>query len=341
MNETKNTVEQLNQAIVFATERHAGQVRKGSDSPYIVHPLETMLILSNLHTDINVQIAGLLHDLVEDTDTTVEEIAALFGTDVAALVNHHTEDKNKSWAERKTTAIAALKQADARTKMLVLADKLSNLRSIAKDYATLGDAVWERFSAPKEKQAWYYNGILDALSDLQQYTETAEAYKTLTDYYKDVFVLYKISADYTKLYQANTFGEAYCLTKGNPQWMPVNYRFRQNDIALTRKEAELLEEKWYDIFLNLVELDLQDQTYPLFTGANLTLAMTLHQYQLTFQYNDNLIILNEEDTYQFISQLHTLCGIEAPLAQLLIQTFGNENGIETFRNLYAQIGVQV
>lgn len=341
MTKTENTVTQLNQAIVFATERHAGQVRKGTNTPYIVHPLETMLILSSLHADMNVQIAGLLHDLIEDTDTTLAEITALFGEDVAALVNHHTEDKSKSWAERKSTAIAALKQADERTKLLMLADKLSNLRSIAKDYATSGDTVWERFSAPKEKQAWYYNGILDALSDLQQYTETAEAYKVLTDYYKDVFVLYKISTDYTKLYQANTFGEAYCLTKGNPQWMPVNYRFRQNDIALTRKEAELLEEKWYDIFLNIVELDLQDQTFPLFTGANLTLAMTLHQYQLTIQYNDNLIMLNEDDTYQFISQLRILRGIEEPLAQILIQTFGSENGIEIFRNFCAQIGVQI
>ena len=248
-----NTQEQFNQAIVFATQRHAGQVRKGTDTPYIVHPLETMLILSNMNADINVQIAGVLHDVLEDTDTTAAEIAALFGDDVANLVQHHSEDKSKSWAERKTTAIVALKQADDRIKMLVLADKLSNLRSIARDYAALGDGVWERFNAPKEKQAWYYNGILDALSDLQQYTETADAYRELTEHYKDVFVVYKISADYERLYQANTFGEAYCLIKGNPQWMPVNYRFRNNDIALTRKEAEYIEESWYDIYLAMTE----------------------------------------------------------------------------------------
>ena len=258
MNIKENTAVDLNRAIIFATERHAGQVRKGTDTPYIVHPLETMLILSNMHADLNVQIAGLLHDVVEDTDTSLEEIAALFGDDVAALVGHHSEDKSKSWAERKTTAIYALKQADDRIKMLVLADKLSNLRSIARDYAELGDAVWKRFNAPKEKQAWYYNGILDALSDLQQYIETADAYKELTDHYKDVFVIYKISADYEKLYQANTFGEAYCLVKGNPQWFPVNYRFRNNDIALTRKEAEYIEESWYDIYLATTEMNAQE-----------------------------------------------------------------------------------
>ncbi len=336
-----NTVETLNQAIIFATQRHAGQVRKGTDIPYIVHPLETMLILSNMQADLNLQIAGLLHDTVEDTDTTIEEIAALFGDDVAALVNHHSEDKSKSWAERKTTAIQALKTADERIKMLVLADKLSNLRSIARDYAALSDGVWERFNAPKEKQAWYYNGMLDALSDLQQYTETMDAYKELTDHYKDVFVLYKISADYERLYQANTFGEAYCLTKGNPQWMPVNYRFRQNDIALTRKEAELLEEKWYDMFLAAVEMDLQDQTYPLFTGMNRKLSITMADYQLTFHDNDTALTLSEDDTYQVISQLRIMFSIQATTAQVLFQAFGNENGVLLFRNLCMQVGAQI
>ena len=336
-----NTVEQLNQAIIFATERHAGQVRKGTDIPYIVHPLETMLILSHMHADINLQIAGLLHDLVEDTDTSVEEIAARFGDDVASLVNHHSEDKSKSWAERKTTAIYALKSADERIKMLVLADKLSNLRSIARDYAELGDGVWERFNAPKEKQAWYYNGILDALGDLQQYIETADAYRELTEHYKDVFVIYKISADYEKLYQANTFGEAYCLTKGNPQWVPVNYRFRQNDIALTRKEAESLEEKWYDIFLGVVEMDLQDRSYPLFTGATGKLELVLDNYQLTFRNGDTNTTLNEDDTYQLISQLRIMFGIQAPLGQILLQSFGNENGAVLFRNLCMQLSIAV
>ena len=109
----------LNQAILFATERHAGQLRKGTVLPYILHPLETMQILSNMQADINLQIAGLLHDTIEDTDTTAAEIAALFGDDVAALVNHHSEDKSKSWLERKTQALTALQTADDRLKMLV------------------------------------------------------------------------------------------------------------------------------------------------------------------------------------------------------------------------------
>ena len=330
----------LNQAILFATERHAGQLRKGTTLPYILHPLETLQILSEMQADINVQIAGVLHDVLEDTDTTTEELSALFGDDVAALVSHHSEDKRKSWAERKTAAIAAAKAADERVKMLILADKLSNLRAIARDYAALGDDLWKRFNAPKEKQAWYYSGMLDALADLQDYTETASAYWELTERYKDVFVIYKITPEYDKLYQANTFGEAYCLTKGNPQWMPVNYRFRQNDIPLTRKEAETLEDKWYDLFLNAVEQDLQDRTYPLFTGAGQNFSMELAQYQLTFHNDQNSVTLSEDDTYAFLSHLRMIHGIYAPLGQILLQTFGNANGAAMFRFTCEQLGIE-
>ena len=329
----------LNQAIIFATERHAGQLRKGTALPYILHPLETLQILSEMQADMDLQIAGVLHDVLEDTNTTLEELISLFGEDVASLVNHHSEDKSRSWAERKTTAVLAVKQADERIKMLILADKLSNLRAISRDYAALGDALWERFNAPKEKQAWYYNGILDALSDLQQYTETAQAYRELTEHYKDAFVIYKITPDYEKLYQANTFGEAYCLTKGNPQWMPVNYRFRNNDIPLTRKEAETLEDKWYDIFLNAVEADLQDRTYPLFTSASQQFSIVLEQYQLTFRSGQSRTTLNEDDTYAFLSQLRMMHGIHAPLGQILLQTFGNENGETVFQMMCNQIGI--
>lgn len=333
----------LDQAILFATERHAGQLRKGTALPYILHPLETMQILSNMQADINLQIAGLLHDTIEDTDTTAAEIAALFGDDVAALVNHHSGDKSKSWLERKTQALTTLQTADDRLKMLVLADKLSNLRSIARDYKQLGDELWQRFNAPKEKQAWYYNGIVDTLAELDQYVETSDAYQELLSLYKDVFVIYKINPTYDKLYQANTFGQAYCLSKGNPQWVPVNYRFRQNDIPLTRKEAESLEDKWYDLFLNAVELDLQDAIYPLYTAPEIQLSILLKDGQLQLQQQTvagkQALLLSEDDTYQCITQLRMQSGIAAPLAQILLQTFGHPNGVEAFQTVCRQMGL--
>lgn len=333
----------LNQAIIFATERHAGQLRKGTALPYILHPLETMQILSNMQADMDLQIAGLLHDTIEDTNTTAAEIAALFGDDVTALVSHHSEDKSKSWLERKTQALAALQAADDCIKMLALADKLSNLRSIARDYKQLGDGLWQRFNAPKEKQAWYYNGLVDTLAELDQYVETSDAYQELLSLYKDVFVIYKINPTYDKLYQANTFGQAYCLCKGNPQWMPVNYRFRYNDIPLTRKETESLEDKWYDLFLNAVESDLQDAVYPLYTAPELQLSIALQDGQLQLWQQTaagkQTTLLNQDDTYQWLTQLRMQAGIAAPLAQIFLQAFGHPNGAASFQDTFQQMGI--
>lgn len=94
----------LNEAIKFAVDRHAGQFRKATVHPYISHPLEAMVILQSMDADINLQIAGVLHDTIEDTDTTEDDIRALFGDDVADLVTSHSEDKSKTWDERKSTA---------------------------------------------------------------------------------------------------------------------------------------------------------------------------------------------------------------------------------------------
>ena len=182
----------LEKAICFATARHAGQVRKGSDIPYITHPLETMNILNAMKADTHLLIAGVLHDTVEDTDTTSEEILELFGEDVAALVAAHTEDKSKSWMERKQHTIDDLQTAPLRVKMLIMADKVSNLRSMYTDYKLIGDELWKRFNAPKEKQAWYYSGVQDALYEMQNYIETERIYWEMVGLFKDLFVSYAL-----------------------------------------------------------------------------------------------------------------------------------------------------
>ena len=84
----------LDEAIHFATECHSGQTRKGSTIPFILHPLEVMQILAGMNADTNLLIAGLLHDVVEDTEVGIDEIRKNFGEDVESLVAGHTEDKN-------------------------------------------------------------------------------------------------------------------------------------------------------------------------------------------------------------------------------------------------------
>lgn len=240
--------ELLNKAIWFAVERHAGQVRKGTKLPYIVHPLETMNILVAMDADVKLLVAGVLHDVLEDTETEVTEIVALFGSDVAELVKSHSEDKSKSWDERKQTAIKELKEGSEQLRMLVMADKVSNLRSLLRDYQRLGDAVWSRFNAPKEKQAWYYSEIQDALYELQFYENTKNVYWEMVDMYKDIFVTYKQEPERGCLYQQDVAGKVYVLKKGKPVWELLEGEIPREAVTVPRKYAERIEDNWAELF---------------------------------------------------------------------------------------------
>ena len=178
----------LNNAIAYAVEKHRNGLRKGTKMPYIVHPLEVMHNLMLMGADKNLMAAGVLHDTVEDTDATLEEIAAKFGDDVAALVSSHTEkDKSLSWKTRKEIALEHLKHANKREQMLVLADKLSNMRAIARDYAELKEKLWDRFNRGKESQAWYYRSGATSIIKLGEYEDTKALYLEFTELVDKVF----------------------------------------------------------------------------------------------------------------------------------------------------------
>lgn len=145
------------EAIEFAAQAHAGQYRKGTHVPYIAHPLAVAKLLLENDFDSAVAIAGLLHDTVEDTRVTLEEIRARFGDRVAALVRAVTEPpRTFTWEERKRAMLQQLEQASFQVLALECADKLDNLREIQNNYARLGEATWERFNRPKEYQHWHY-----------------------------------------------------------------------------------------------------------------------------------------------------------------------------------------
>lgn len=178
----------LNAAIAFAVAKHKNGLRKGTKMPYIVHPLEVMHILMLMGADKNLMAAGVLHDTVEDTEATLEEIAVIFGDDVAELVASHTEkDKALPWKTRKEIALEHLKHANKREQMLVLADKLSNMRAIARDYNALHDKLWERFNRGMESQSWYYHGGVDALVQLGEYADTKALYEEFVEVVDKVF----------------------------------------------------------------------------------------------------------------------------------------------------------
>lgn len=156
----------IHKAIEFAALKHANQKRKGTDIPYIVHPMEVMQILTENDCPEDIIVAGILHDTLEDTDTELEEIKENFGEYVARLVASESEDKSKSWEERKQATIDYLFSAPDDAAICCLADKLSNLRSIYCDYLKVGDKIWERFKRGKEKVSWYYTSISEATKRL-------------------------------------------------------------------------------------------------------------------------------------------------------------------------------
>lgn len=181
----------MEDAIRFALEKHAGAFRKGTEIPYITHPLEALVIASTMTVDPQVLAAAVLHDTVEDTDATVEEIRFRFGERVAELVTADSEDKreekpaSETWELRKQETIDFLSEtADRDMKIVALSDKLSNIRAIQRDYEAIGDRLWERFNQKdKNRHAWYYKSLVTALSDL---SDTA-AWKEYDSLVKKVF----------------------------------------------------------------------------------------------------------------------------------------------------------
>ena len=159
----------IQKAIVFATLAHEGQCRKGTTIPYIVHPMEVMQILTENGCNETVVLAGILHDTLEDTQTTPKDILQNFGQDVLDLVLYESEDKSRSWQERKQATINHLVAASKEIQLVCCADKLSNIKSIYVDQLLLGDEVFKRFNAPKEKVRWYYESIANALTKIDGY----------------------------------------------------------------------------------------------------------------------------------------------------------------------------
>lgn len=180
----------LDRAILFAVKAHSGTERRGKGFPYIVHPLEAMEIVATMSPDQELLAAAALHDTVEDTDVTVEQIRGEFGERIASLVASESDtfedgvSEEDSWHSRKQAAIDRLSKASRDAKMVALGDKLSNMRAIARDWADKGDALWSIFHVkdPADHE-WHYRGLAGALSEL----EGTHAYEEFTGLIEKVF----------------------------------------------------------------------------------------------------------------------------------------------------------
>lgn len=150
------------QAVEFAARAHRGQTRKGTRVPYLLHPLRAGETLIRLGCSDDLVIAAILHDTVEDTDTSFANIRKKFGLNVMKIVKACTEpNRDAPWEERKRHTLETLKQAPLKVLMVAAADKLDNARSMTRDYREAGAALWQRFKRPRSSQCWYYKGLAE------------------------------------------------------------------------------------------------------------------------------------------------------------------------------------
>ena len=173
--------ELLDRAIVFAVQAHHNSERRGKGFPYIVHPMEAVEIVATITPDQELLAAAALHDTIEDTDVTFDQLREAFGERIARLVHDESDqldgvvfkpetaqqDESATWHQRKQAAIDRLAAAPHNAKIVAMGDKLSNMRAIWRDYQQKGDELWKIFHVTdKASHEWHYRGLAASLSEL-------------------------------------------------------------------------------------------------------------------------------------------------------------------------------
>lgn len=236
----------LHKAIEFSALAHKDQLRKGTDIPYISHPFEVAQILTENKCSQEVIVAGLLHDTVEDAGISIDEIGKEFGATVAYLVSALTENKSKSWEDRKKHTIESLEyEEDDLILQVFCADKLSNLRSIKAEYDMIGDKVFDKFNKGKSFQSWYYSKLIDALEPLARF----EMYWELSKLYKTIFVKYYLDTLHDVIIQTNqneTYGYSKKLLSWNRNEKLLNIIETEYVKSIDMEDAVNLEISWRD-----------------------------------------------------------------------------------------------
>lgn len=160
-----NDYSQLKKALSIAIQYHGGQTRKAGKEPYLTHIFSVTLFLSKHGANNTTLIAGILHDIIEDTPYTPEMLRQDFGDEVTSIVLELTENKALSWEERKKNYIEHLKNASKSAKMICAADKLDNLLSLTVEFEKQGEEVWKHFNASKEKSIWFFSEVIKTLKE--------------------------------------------------------------------------------------------------------------------------------------------------------------------------------
>ena len=187
---------ELADVFAFTVDKHKSATRK-SGIPYISHPMDVASILLKENAPLELVLAGLLHDIVEDTDVDIVTISKKYGQQVADYVDAVTEpeelrkpatgDKAQTWKERKEHTIRKMERANCEIKLLSCADKLANIRDLISDVKMEGEGFWDKFNAPKKEQEWYYRSMLEAFATGSQNIAETRVYRDFKECVEELF----------------------------------------------------------------------------------------------------------------------------------------------------------
>jgi (p)ppGpp synthase/HD superfamily hydrolase len=173
-------------ALVYASQLHRDQARKGTPIPYVSHLLAVAAIVLEHGGTEDEAIAALLHDAVEDQGgaETREAIRVRFGENVADIVDGCTDadiTPKPEWKIRKKAYVADIACASRSVRLVSAADKLHNARAILADYRQLGEPLWGRFNGRRKGTLWYYRALADAFQGVESTTLTEELARTVAE----------------------------------------------------------------------------------------------------------------------------------------------------------------
>ena len=172
--------ERINKAIEVASICHENQYRKNPERriPYIAHPIAVGMMLTKYGYSEEVVVAGILHDILEDTEFTENQLKSEFGEAVASLVRETSEeDKSLPWEERKARYIKHLKTASEEAKAISCCDKIHNMESMINSTNAGGD-IWSSLKRGKDKQIWRFTEMMHIFGQSLQ-KEMVDEYERL------------------------------------------------------------------------------------------------------------------------------------------------------------------
>ena len=178
--------DRLLRAINVAAWAHDGQLRKGTDIPYISHVFAVMHLVSQQpEIDEDTRVAALFHDILEDAAErySAQMMARDFGPEVVRIVQQLAKDSElSSWQSRADAYLATLEKAPRSVLIIAACDKVHNLSSIVADYRAIGERLWTRFNSGEDSQRWWYRAVYEMVC--RRFEELGAAKPPILDDYR-------------------------------------------------------------------------------------------------------------------------------------------------------------